>query len=51
MNMSTKRVDPMESWGKVRVDALELQDPCVERFLQRVGITSHAGITAASLSP
>ena len=25
--MSADRVDPMESWGRVRVDALELQDP------------------------
>jgi hypothetical protein len=25
--MSANRVDPMESWGRVRVDALELQDP------------------------
>jgi hypothetical protein len=26
-SMSINRFDPMESWGKVRVDALELQDP------------------------
>ena len=25
--MSASRFDPMESWGKMRVDALELQDP------------------------
>ena len=25
--MCAQRLDPMESWGKVRVDALELQDP------------------------
>ena len=25
--MSSNRFDPMEAWGKVRVDALELQDP------------------------
>jgi len=25
--MCAQRFDPLESWGKVRVDALELQDP------------------------
>ncbi len=53
--MSSTRYDPMESWGKVRVDALELQDPYVPLPLTTllflgVNLMSSTDTTAQTLS-